>query len=127
MGASRENFLNKVSWIDLLKLKASYGAQGNDGIGSYSYVDTYEVVNSAGQPAASFVAKGNPNITWETNYNFNVGADSVSGRDVCRVRSSISRARPKTCSSRVRFRRRWDTIPIPTTSVRCVTAVWKSI
>ncbi len=72
---SRENFLNKVSWIDLLKLKASYGAQGNDGIGSYSYVDTYEVVNSAGQPAASFVAKGNPNITWETNYNFNVGAE----------------------------------------------------
>ena len=56
-------------------MKASYGAQGNDGIGSYSYVDTYEVVNSAGQPAASFVAKGNPNITWETNYNFNVGAE----------------------------------------------------
>ncbi len=72
---SRENFLSKAAWIDLLKLKASYGAQGNDGIGSYSYVDTYEVVNSAGEPAASFVAKGNPNITWETNYNFNVGVE----------------------------------------------------
>ena len=57
----------------MLKLKASYGEQGNDQIGSYRYTNTYTIVNSNGNPAAIPATMGNPNITWEKNANFNVG------------------------------------------------------
>lgn len=36
------------SWIDELKLKASYGEQGNDNIGDYLYTDRYSISNSNG-------------------------------------------------------------------------------
>ena len=48
---SKEDFFN-VEWIDELKLKASYGSQGNDNIGDYRYITTYEIVNANGNPAA---------------------------------------------------------------------------
>ena len=71
---SRENFFH-VDWINELKLKASYGSQGNDNIGNYRYVTIYEIVNSSGRPAAVPAALGNKDITWEKNGNFNAGAD----------------------------------------------------
>ena len=71
---SKEDFFD-VEWIDLLKLKASYGSQGNDNIGNYLYVNTYNIINSAGHPAAVPAAMGNKDITWETNGNFNAGVE----------------------------------------------------
>lgn len=65
----------KVSWIDMLKLKASWGQQGNDAIGDYRYTDTYSLDNFNGQVALIQSSVGNPNITWETNSNFNSGID----------------------------------------------------
>ena len=62
-------------WVDLLKLKASIGSQGNDGIPNFLYTDLYEVSNSNDQVAIGFLRKGNENITWETNTNFNCGID----------------------------------------------------
>lgn len=64
-----------ASWVDMLKIKASIGSQGNDNIPNYLYMDMYEVTNSNDQVAIGFMRKGNENITWETNTNFNVGAD----------------------------------------------------
>ena len=71
---SKEKWFD-VSWIDMLKLKASWGQQGNDDIGNYRYTDTYYLSNFNGE--VSFVQNtvGNPNITWETNSNFNVGVE----------------------------------------------------
>ena len=71
---SKENFFN-AEWIDMLKLKASYGSQGNDNIGNYRYVNTYNIVNAGGNPAALPATMGNKDITWETNGNFNAGVD----------------------------------------------------
>ena len=65
----------KVSWIDFLKLKASYGENGNDNIGNYRYLNTYEITNGSGSVAAVPYLKGNEDITWETVKNFNVGID----------------------------------------------------
>jgi len=70
--------ISKEPWfdypfVDELKFKASIGSQGNDNIGSYRYTDTYDIVNGDGKVATSFSSKGNKNITWETNTNFNVG------------------------------------------------------
>ena len=65
----------RAPWIDMLKLKASIGSQGNDNIGDYRYTDTYTLENAGGEIAVKFNTKGNPDITWETNTNFNMGVD----------------------------------------------------
>ena len=72
--------LNKESWFDAswveeLKLKSSYGVQGNDAIGLYRYTDVFNIVNSAGSIGTAFESKGTRDITWETNANFNIGAE----------------------------------------------------
>ena len=71
--ASKEGWFNQISWIDLLKLKISYGEVGSDNIGNYRYIDTYTIANSSGRPAAIPNLKGNENISWEKNGNFNTG------------------------------------------------------
>jgi len=72
---NHEKFLQDVTWIDMLKIKASYGEQGNDRIGNYRYTNTFKIVNSNGMPAAEPSTLGNPNITWEKGGNFNAGVD----------------------------------------------------
>ena len=62
-------------WIDMLKLKASYGSQGNDSISNYLYTDTYGIGSYDGGISITPGSKGNPNLTWETNGNFNAGVD----------------------------------------------------
>ena len=69
---SKENWFN-APWMNELKFKASIGSQGNDSIGSYRYTDVFEIVPSDGKISTLFASKGNPDITWETNTNFNTG------------------------------------------------------
>lgn len=69
---NRENWF-KVDWVDMLKVKASYGSQGNDNIGSNQYRRSWGVTENEGLPSSSMSAIGNKNITWETNANLNVG------------------------------------------------------
>ena len=80
----KEEFFKDLdaNWIDLLKIKASYGVQGNDNLllvsgdpNYYAYLDQYTVSNSAGDFATSFTYKGNKDITWETSYSFNAGLE----------------------------------------------------
>ena len=71
---NKENWFD-VGWIDMLKLKASWGQQGNDDIGDYRYTDTFSIDNVNGQIALVQSGVGNPNITWETNSNFNTGLE----------------------------------------------------
>ena len=72
---NEEAWFPRAPWIDMLKLKASIGSQGNDNIGNYLYTDTYYLSNNNGTPALAFGTKGNKTITWETNTNFNAGVD----------------------------------------------------
>ncbi len=71
---SKENWYN-VSWLNMLKLKASWGQQGNDAIGNYRYTDTYYLSNFNNEISFVLNTVGNPNITWETNSNFNMGVE----------------------------------------------------
>lgn len=71
---NKEDWFN-VSWIDELKFKASIGSQGNDSIGNYRYTDVFDIVPSDGKVSTIFSTKGNPEITWETNTNFNTGIE----------------------------------------------------
>ena len=71
---NKEPWFN-APWVDMLKIKASIGSQGNDNIGSYRYTDTYYIQNADGEVSVVFNTKGNKKVTWETNTNFNAGAD----------------------------------------------------
>ena len=79
---NQESWFPRAPWIDMLKLKASIGSQGNDNIANYLYTDTSNLSNNGGTPALSFGVKGNKEITWETNTNFNAGVefDFLRGR-----------------------------------------------
>lgn len=72
---SKESFLQDVTWLDMLKVKLSYGEQGNDNIGNFRYTNTYNIVNSNNMPGATPASMGNEDITWEKNGNFNAGVE----------------------------------------------------
>lgn len=76
---SKENFMEDFSsWIDMLKLKASWGVQGNDDVDNYyAYEDQYEVKYSdeTKEYSRTMTYKGNKDLTWETSYAFNAGVD----------------------------------------------------
>jgi TonB-linked SusC/RagA family outer membrane protein len=77
-----EDFMSDFDDINLLKIKASYGAQGNDkllyqsgSINLYPYQDQFTVSENNGTFATSRSYKGNKDITWETSLNFNAGVE----------------------------------------------------
>ena len=74
---SSEEFMDNYPWVNLLKLKASYGQQGNDNIGNYyAYLDQYSVTGADGLFSDSVLSyKGNPDLTWEKSISYNVGVD----------------------------------------------------
>ena len=72
---NQENFLADQTWINMLKLKVSYGEQGNDNIGDFLYTNTYQVVNSNDEVSIVPYMMGNENITWEKNGNLNAGIE----------------------------------------------------
>ena len=73
----REEFMfSTADWLSALTLKASYGAQGNDNLGTY-YASSglYSIVSQAGENALVSDRLATPGLKWETNLNFNVGID----------------------------------------------------
>ena len=74
---SKENFMEGThDWLDMLKIKASIGQQGNDNIGSYLYLDLYRLSKTDDtHMAPTFAQLGNPEITWETMTNSNIGLE----------------------------------------------------
>lgn len=82
---SEESFLRDVKAINTLKLKASYGTQGNDALGNDTpYLDQYTVVPQDGAIGITYDWRGNKDLTWEKSNNFNAGIefgfwDIVSG------------------------------------------------
>lgn len=72
---TKEEWWPKSPAIDMLKLKLSYGEQGNDNIGNFRYTNTYGISNSDGNVAFVFNSKGNEDITWETVGSLNAGLE----------------------------------------------------
>jgi TonB-linked SusC/RagA family outer membrane protein len=74
---SKESFLNTSPFLSFGKLRASYGTSGNDQIGDYQFLDTYDVTgnNYNGviglQPSRLF----NPNFAWETNKKLEIAIE----------------------------------------------------
>lgn len=76
---SEEGFMKDISWLDNLKLRASYGALGNNSIGNYDYQALYGssnyILNGTLQTGFAQTAIANSIITWESTYVSNLGID----------------------------------------------------
>ena len=83
--ASSEWFMEGIWWVDMLKLKASYGVQGNDNLYPssnyarkyYPYSDNYthSYNEQTGEYSTELAYKGNNELTWESSHSFNIGVD----------------------------------------------------
>ncbi|GHT62900.1 SusC/RagA family TonB-linked outer membrane protein [Bacteroidia bacterium] len=80
---SEENFMKDISWVDNLKLRASYGETGNDGIldldndpDYYPYQTLFNTgVNNASESGVFFSVVANPDLTWETQVSIDAAIE----------------------------------------------------
>ena len=80
---SEEDFMSDISAIDYLKIRTSYGTNGNQRIGAGSYftsADLYESLYATGTgyqgQVSTFVSQiPNNTLKWETVSQFNIGAE----------------------------------------------------
>ncbi|SFE96656.1 TonB-linked outer membrane protein, SusC/RagA family [Chitinophaga sp. CF118] len=73
---SSESFLSGANFIEVLKLRASYGKVGNDDIGNYTARQYYISQNLLGMQGLVRGNIGNPNLKWETVEKMNAGLDA---------------------------------------------------
>ncbi len=74
---SQEKFMQNIDWVSELKLRASYGEQGNESIPYYyAWQPLYELGwNNGTLPGAIIGEIPNPEMMWETNQTTNIGVD----------------------------------------------------
>lgn len=91
--ASQEKFMDNVKWVSNLKLRASYGATGNNRIVDFAFVDllyaaNYPLGSGTGASVVGQVPSrdilSNKDITWERTFQYN------GGLDVALFRNAIS-------------------------------------
>lgn len=80
----QEKFMQNVSWLDRLKLRAGYGMSGNQDIENYVYSSWYKMVALRSTVNGSTVGtssisrdtnRGTPALTWEKQKQLNIGFD----------------------------------------------------
>lgn len=77
---NEEAFMKSFKFISLLKLRAGWGAVGNQNIGNYSYADIYDPYNNytfGGSSSQGYIQGqlGNNKLKWETSKQLNLGID----------------------------------------------------
>lgn len=87
---SEENFLSESSAIDILKLRAGWGRVGNQNVlDEFDFVSLFSqdatfrstgidiTASNSGDPAngIALLARGNPDLLWETSTTLNIGLD----------------------------------------------------
>ena len=72
----REAWLKDIKWLDMLKLRASYGIGGNVAKDSAPYMTAYYNPNyNVGGLQGTISQRPNPDLTWEKTTTINVGFD----------------------------------------------------
>lgn len=81
---SEESFMQDVSWLSFLKLRASWGSLGNERIGNYPYQATIAFSNALFYQGSDIVSAQTAaqtkyaieDISWETTESFDFGLDA---------------------------------------------------
>jgi len=71
----KENFMSNAVFIDMLKLRTSYGTSGNSDIGYYTSFGLYSFGAYNGGSASWVSQPNNPELKWESQALFNIGVD----------------------------------------------------
>jgi len=84
--ASNESFMESTkNWLDFLKVRASWGSNGNDGISAFNYLSLISLSNARynfGSDNSTLTQGSYPstigveNTKWETSYQTNIGIDA---------------------------------------------------
>ena len=85
---SQESFMEKLNWVNDLKIRASYGKLGNDRVNAYQFLDNFSYStgvfttgNSQNATGINYNLLANPYITWETADKYNIGIDGTLFKD----------------------------------------------
>ncbi len=82
---SDENFMKPLTWLDYLKLKASWGKNGNQSLDPYGTLSRMAMGKSGGLVAyfdgepvygEAMTTLGNPDLGWETTTSWNFGFET---------------------------------------------------
>jgi TonB-linked SusC/RagA family outer membrane protein len=76
--AGKEDFMERVDFVNMLRVKLSYGSSGNANNfpgGDYPYQAPYTQGQYNGQQTIIAVDPGNPDLKWEVTYLTNLGID----------------------------------------------------
>ena len=77
---TKEPFMQDLTFLNDMKIRASVGVVGNSGVDAYHYLDTYgysglQNIGGTLQNAIYSTVIGNPNLTWEKVISYNAGFD----------------------------------------------------
>ncbi|MCR5862078.1 TonB-dependent receptor [Flavobacterium sp. J372] len=77
---SSEEFLQGISWLNLLKVRFSYGQAGNNNIPTGQTIQTFQAsasswINGVSNFLSASKIMANPNLKWETTTTRNLGLD----------------------------------------------------
>jgi len=95
---SKEKFMENVDWLSNWKLRASYGATGNNRIIDFAFVDllynsSYSFGSGTGTVASGQLPSreilANPNITWERTFQYNYGTDFSLFKNILTVSAEM--------------------------------------
>jgi TonB-linked SusC/RagA family outer membrane protein len=71
-----EKFMKDLTWVDFLKLRASYGEVGNNAVGGYyAYQALYYLDKNAGTGALVKKSLGAEDVKWETTQTIDVAVE----------------------------------------------------
>jgi TonB-linked SusC/RagA family outer membrane protein len=100
---NNESFMSNVNWVSKLLLRASYGISGNNRIGDFLFVSSLANANYISGAGTGTNVPGlapnpniqsNPEITWESTYQTNVGFDFSMFKN--RINISVDAYQSKT-------------------------------
>ena len=106
---SQEGFMENISGLDQLKIRAGYGKSGNDAVGNFQYLagytlsqyDTY-IFGNTPEKAMYSTGLANPILTWEKMTIYNAGIDfSLNNRKIYGTGEVFYRKREGIPASRI--------------------------
>lgn len=113
---NREKWFS-ADWVDNLKLRLSYGSQGNRPSSLYPQYDLYTVSAVYNENSGALISQiGNKDLTWEQTYTTGVGADLAAFDN--RLRFSADFYLKET--DNILYR-------VPITGLVGVTSMWRNI
>ncbi len=95
---NKEKFMEKVTWVDELKLRASIGQLGNQNIDLFRYVNLVTLgpdypFGSTISSGAAVTAYNDPTITWETTTISNIGFDASLFKNKITITADVFKKR----------------------------------